>query len=293
MVRKLSLTLIICVLLCSALVFVSCSQEAGGGGKPGPAPTPVPKEEVVNELGQSKVIVSDIFDDEAQYKIKGDGSTLTYAAGKGIEGSDAILVEQNYNYGQVAIDMTKYYGRGKSYYIEAWFKFAGDVEGARTDNACANLDFSLITGAGYNYEDAKHPKHQTWDIPGQYDGSMLDNDTAMEIFGLETNLLTEGENLSDGEWHKVCGILDAENIESIITNMDELCNETGESSLYEFTFIFLVGTYQDADVGPGQNGYKYYMDNIKIIDLNSEIDVEGQTYEDPEEEEGEGEGGDA
>ena len=309
MTKKITFMLLV-VLIVSAFVFVSCDQEAGGtsggggGGKPGPAPKP--KEPVVNDLGETKVIIEDIFDEEAAYKVKGDGSTLTYAPGKGCDEngndsatSDAILIEQNYTYGQVAIDMTKYYARGKSYYIEAWFKLATDVEGARTDNAVANLDFSLITGAGYNYEDPSHPKHQTWDIPGQYDGSMMDNDSAMEIFDIETNLTTEGEDLSDGAWHKVCGILDAEGIEAIITNMDDLCHETGESTLYEFTFIFLVGKYEESDnqqaPGVGQNGYKYYMDNIKIVDLNDDLDREGQTYELPEEEEGDegGEGGDA
>ena len=311
MTKKITFMLLV-VLIISAFVFVSCEQEAGGasggggGGKPGPAPKP--KEPVVNDLGETKVIVEDIFDEEAAYKIKGDGSTLTYAPGKGIGGSDAILIEQKYNYGQVAIDMTKYYARGKSYYIEAWFKFADDVEGAREDNACAKLDFSLITGAGYEYEGPDehgqhHPKHQTWDIPGQYDGSMLGNDSALEIFDIETNLnAVEGEDLSDGEWHKVCGILDAEGIEAIITGMDDKCHATGESTLYEFTFIFLVGTYEEDKEDPngatpnvGQNGYKYYMDNIKIVDLNDDLDREGQTYElpDPEDNAGDDSGNDA
>lgn len=304
MTKKITFMLLV-VLIVSAFVFVSCDQEAagtsgGGGGKPGPAPKP--KEPVVNELGTQKTIIEDIFDEEASYKIKGDGSALTYAEGKGRNGSDAILIEQNYTYGQVAIDMTKYYARGKSYYIEAYFKLATDVEGARLDNAVASLDFSLITGAGYEYEGPDdhgvyHPKHQTWDIPGQYDGSMMRNDDAMTVFDIETNLSEDGEDLSDGDWHKVCGILDAESIEGIITGMDDKCHATGESSLYEFTFIFLVGKYEESEnqsaPGVGQNGYKYYMDDIKIIDLNDDLDREGQTYEIPEEDPDAGDAGDA
>lgn len=279
------------VLVIAACMFISCSQEAasgGGGGKPGPAPKP--KEEVVNDLGTQKTLLDYNFDEEASYKqLTGDGSGLSYAEGKGMDSSDAILVEQNYNYGQVSIDMTKFYARGKSYYIEAYFKFADDVEGAREDNACAKIDFSLITGAGYEYEGPDehgqhHPKHQTWDIPGQYNGSMLGNDAADEIFGIETNLTTEGEDISDGEWHKVCGILDAKAIETVITGMDELCHATGESTLYQFNLILLVGTYSD-DETAGQKGYKYYLDNVKVIDLNAEMDAEGATYEIPEEEE--------
>ena len=292
MTKKITFTLLV-MLVVSAFVFVSCDQEAGGAGGGGvPGPAPKPKEDVVNELGVQKTIIEDIFDDEASYKIKGDGSALTYAEGKGRNGSDAILIEQNYTYGQVAIDMTKYYARGKSYYIEAYFKLATDVEGARLDNAVASLDFSLITGGGYNYSAPDHPLHQLWDIPGQYDGSMMGNDAALEIFDIETNLSTDGEDLSDGDWHKVCGILDAETIESIITNMDDQCHWEGESSLYEFTFIFLVGKYEESDnqqaPNVGQNGYKYYMDDIKVIDLNDDLDREGQTYEVPEEENTEG-----
>ena len=296
MAKKITLIMFV-LLIASAFVFVSCSQEAGegGGGKPGPAPKP--KAEVVNVLGQSKTIIDYDFDDEAPHKqLTGDGSALTYAEGKGIDGSDAILVEQNYNYGQVAIDMTKFYARGKSYYIEAYFRFADDVEGAVENNACAKIDFSLITGAGYEYEGpdehgANHPKHQTWDIPGQYDGSMMYLDPD-DIFELEDDLTPqEGEDITSpkDQWHKVCGVLDAVAIETVITGMDEKCHATGESSLYEFNLILLVGTYDD-DETAGQKGYKYYLDNVKVIDLNDEIDAEGQTYELPEEEEGGDEG---
>ena len=291
MAKKITFIMLV-LLIVSAFVFVSCDQEAaggagGGGGKPGPAPQP--KSDVENVLGTQKVIIDYDFDEEAPHKqLTGDGSDLADKAGKGMDDSDALLVEQKYNYGQVAINMTKFYARGKSYYVEAYFRFADDEEGAREDNACAKIDFSLITGAGYNY----YPDHQTWDIPGQYDGAMLDNENAEEIFEIETNLSETGEDISDGEWHKVCGILDAVAIETVITSMDEQCHATGESTLYEFNLILYVGTYSD-DETAGQKGYKYYLDNVKVIDLNDEIDVEGQTYEDPEEEEEEEENPDA
>lgn len=296
MTKKITLIMLV-LLIVSAFVFVSCDQEdaggaGGGGGKPGPAPKP--KEPVVNDLGEIKTIIDYKFDEEAPYKqLTGDGATISYAEGKGMEGSDAILVETNYIYGQVAIDMTKFYARGKSYYIEVWFKDAG-IEGARTDDLNAKIDFSLITGAGYNY----YPDHQTWDIPGQYVGGMLSNDDAALIFEYETNLMATGVPITSDGWTKVCGILDAEDIEYVITTMDDLCHEKGESTLYEFNIIFLVGTYpegyegDEAAHGIGQNDYKYYLDNIKIVDLNDDIDVEGQTYEIPEEDEGDaGEGG--
>ena len=293
------------LLIISAFVFVSCSQEAGGaaggggGGVPGPAPKP--KEEVKNVLGEKvKAIVDEKFETDPPYVVKGDGATIEKAEGEGIEGA-ALKVTTNFIYGQVAIDMTKYYARGKSYYIEAWFKNAADVEGAREgDDRKAKIDFSLITGGGINYDGPSpygtyHKKGQEYDIPGQYDGSMLGNDEAMETFEIETNLILGeggGEDLSDGKWHKVCGILDAEAIEYIITNMDELCHYDGEPTLYQFNIILLVGTYEEESVGLGQSGYKYYLDNLKIVDLNDDLEAEGKTYEEPEEEEGaEGEEG--
>ena len=312
MTKKITLSLLV-LLIISAFVFVSCSQEAGGaaggggGGVPGPAPKP--KEEVKNVLGEKvKVIVDEKFETDPPYIVKGDGATIEKAEGEGIEGSGALKVTPNFIYGQVAIDMTKYYARGKSYYIEAWFKNAG-VEGARTDDLNAKIDFSIVTGAGINYVGPSgygttHQKGQEYDVPGQYDGSLMPIEDAATIFGddeYEINFdpTSGGQDIEDG-WTKVCAILDAESIETVITTEDEKCHATEEQAgtLYLFNIIFLVGTYVDDDneAAPnvGQNGYVYYMDNIKIIDLNDDLDREGKTYEepepeDPEEEENSGE----
>ena len=150
----------------------------------------------------------------------------------------------------------------------------------------------------------KHEKGQEYDVPGQYDGSLMPIEDAATIFGddeYEINFdpNSGGQDIEDG-WTKVCAILDAESIEKVITTEDEKCHATEEQAgtLYLFNIIFLVGTYVDDDneAAPnvGQNGYVYYMDNIKIIDLNDDLDREGKTYEepepeDPEEEENSGE----
>lgn len=299
MTKKITFMLLV-VLILSAFVFVSCEQEAGGasgggGGKPTPPKT---KDPVVNVHGTEAVLVLDNFESEL-YKTSGggEGASTEIAEGAGRTG-DALFVQQQETYGQVAIDITKYYARGKSYYVEAWFKNNGSTN---TEDLTAYIDFSLITGAGINYSGptpygTTHKPGETWDIPGQYDGSWMADDAAWEIFEIETNVT--GESIDDTEWHKVSGILDAEGIEAMIKSQDEQCHATEESTLYEFKIIFLVGTYASEESGkPGQSGYNYYLDDIKIVDLNSELDAEGKTYEEPEVEdtgdsEGDSEGGD-
>lgn len=280
MTKKITLIMLV-LLVVSAFVFVSCTQEAGG--KPTP---PKQKDPVVNELGDvgPNLVFNGDFESGDDYDVDGaEGASSEIVAGEGIDGSHALYVEQTATYGELTFDMTKYYARGKSYYVEAWFRDAGKEDGKTTDYM-AKIDFSIVTGAGYQATGL------TYDIPGQYDGDWLSDDDAAEIFEMTTNSPSIGVNLSDGKWHKVSGILDAENIEKTVVSEDEQNHATGESSMYLMSMVFYVGTY------PNQGGYKYYIDNIVVKDLNTELDREGRTYDEPteddesEDEEGEGEG---
>ena len=278
MARKITLSMIV-VLIISAFVFVSCSQEAGGGGGvPGPAPTP--KEKVVNVAGEvsANLVYNGDLESGEDSDLDGDGASISVVEGQGIDGSHALLVEQSETYGEVMINLTEYYGRGKSYYVEGWFKNVGG-EGTRTDDLTAYLSFNIVTGGGYT------TVGQTYDIPGQYDGSWLSDDEAEEIFGIETNCI--GEDISDGEWHKVSAILDAEQIEAVMLSEDDQCHWTGDTTMYLLAAVWYVGTY------PNQDGYKYLLDNVVVKDLNKELKRQGATYEAPEEpeEEEEEEGG--
>ncbi len=269
MVRKLSLTLMICVLLCSALVFVSCSQEPGGGKKPGPAP--VQKEEVVNELGDvsENLVFGGDFESGDDHDLSGDGSVIEVQEGVGIEDSAALYVFQNSGggWGEALIDITDFYGRGKSYYVEASFKNLGG-EGAPADTT-AHIDFTVVSGAGYDKYKA------TYDIPGQYDYGWLSDDEALDFFEIETSG-SAGVDISDGGWHTLSGILDAATIDKMIETQtaDHGTGSTPES-LYYMAVVFYMGKY------PNQDGHRYYLDNVVIKDLNDELDRTGRTWEDP------------
>ena len=51
-----------------------------------------------------------------------EGSSLKIEAGKGIDGSKALLVKNTEDWSGVGLDVTKIIDRTKSYYIECWFK---------------------------------------------------------------------------------------------------------------------------------------------------------------------------
>ena len=268
MAKKIAL-LMVALLLCSAVVFVSCSQNAGGNSiKP-------PREKVENdgEGTHSSNLVPSCDFEGSSHKVKKDGSDIEVVEGAGIGGSNALYVFQNSGegYGEVLIDATEFYGRGKSYYVEASFKNIGG-EGTPTSDVNAKIDFTVVSGAGYN----KYKK--TYDIPGQYDYDLLSDDKALEIFDMVT-YGASGVAIDDEtpEWHTLSAILDAETIDTMITKQTEDYGTSAdeEPTLYLMSFVFLVGTH------PSQDGYKYYLDNIKIIDLNSELDRTGKTWEDP------------
>ena len=65
-----------------------------------------------------------------------EGSSLKIEAGKGINGSKALLVKNTEDWSGVGLDLTKILDRNKSYYIECWLKLykaeKNDVKGSIT-----------------------------------------------------------------------------------------------------------------------------------------------------------------
>ena len=265
MAKKITFTMLV-LLIVSAFVFVSCEQEAGGGGVPGPAPTPKAKIENVAGEVSGNIVYNGDFESGEDSDLDGDGASIQVVAEEGNESNHVLLVDQAETYGEVMMDITKYYGAGKSFYVEGWFKDAGSTN---TLDPTAKLSFNIVTGGGYE------TVHQTYDIPGQYDGDWFSDDEAEEIFGIETNNI--GEDISDGEWHKVSAILDAEQIDAVMKSEDDQCHWTGDQTMYLLAVVWYVGTY------PDQGGYKYYLDNVVVKDLNRELPTQGRTYEAPEE----------
>lgn len=53
-----------------------------------------------------------------------EGSSLKYDAGKGVNGSTALLVKNSETWSGVGVDLSKILDRTKSYYIECWIKLS-------------------------------------------------------------------------------------------------------------------------------------------------------------------------
>ena len=274
MAKKTTLLLIVSVLLIAMFAFVACKKD--------PVVPPTPQEPVENKAGDvsENLIYNGDLELEDVTDLQGDGASIEILDGVGYDGSRGLKVIQTENYGEVLVDITDYYGRGKSYYIEAKFCNANDAEG-RTDDLNAKIDFSVVSGVGYA------TTGQDYDIPGQYDGSWLDEGSALDIFDIE--VLGQATPLEvEGGWETISGILDAEQIEELLVNQTQLCGG-GDVSLYKLMVVFYVGSYNE---GTGQTGYRYYLDDVVVKDLNSELKRTGRTWQpdtpdDPEEEEGE------
>lgn len=272
MAKKTTLLLIVSVLLIAMFAFVACKKD--------PIVPPTPQEPVVNKAGDvsENLIYNGDLELEDVTDLQGDGASIEILDGVGYEESRGLKVIQTENYGEVLVDITDYYGRGKSYYIEAKFSNANDPEG-RTDDLNAKIDFSVVSGVGYA------TTGQDYDIPGQYDGSWLDEGTALDVFDIE--VLGQSTPLEvEGGWETISGILDAEQIEALLVNQTQLCGG-GDVSLYKLMVVFYLGTYSE---GTGQSGYRYYLDDVVVKDLNSELKRTGRTWQpdipdDPEEEE--------
>jgi hypothetical protein len=277
MAKRITLSLFV-LLIVSAFVFVSCGQE------PVPAPEPKPELQAVEnkagEVSGNKVYNGD-FDSAEDTDLITDGASAEITEGVGIDGSSGLVVNSAEKYGQVYIDFTKEYGRGKSYYVEASFKDNGSTNPANLKTA--SISFTVVSGAVMDAVASQPSWDDYYSCQDIYDGSWLSDDEADEIFGIETNCI--GEDLSDGEWHTVSAILDAETIDKLLADTTAKYG-SGTPTINYLFFGFFVGDYQNG----GQNDYKFILDNVVIKDLNTEIKKEGKTYvvdepEEPEEEE--------
>jgi hypothetical protein len=273
MAKKTTLLLIVSVLLIAMFAFVACKQN--------PVDPPTPQEEVVNKAGEvsANLVYNGDFELDGDTDLSGDGAGVEIVDGEGVDGTHALLVKQTENYGEVMFDLTDYYGRGKSYYVEAKFRNANDPDG-RTDDLNAKIDFSVASGVGYEYVG------HAYDIPGQYDGSWLDEGECLDIFDIQVDGEVAPLDQETSEYVTLSAIIDAEQIEELLVNQTQLCGG-GDVTLYSLSIVFYVGTYSE---GTGQSGYIYYLDDVVIKDLNKEIKRTGRTYhpddpDDPEEEE--------
>ena len=272
MVKKATLIMIICMLIASVCLFVSCKEE--------PPAAPEKKtsdlEPVENELGtvSDNLLDNGTFDVDNDFApVSDEDATVSHVVGLGVGGSNAISVVTTETYGSINVDFTEFYGRGKSYYVEASFKNNGTVGKADMD---AHLDITVVSGAVQDAVDSHDDWDGYYDCPDIYEGGPLSDDDALEIFEMTTE--SGGATISDSEWVTVSCIIDAETIDKLLTDTTDKYG-SGDPTIYKLMAVFYVG--HDGAL----NGYSYLVDNIVIKDLNSELTREGKTYEVPEEDE--------
>ncbi|MBQ0165808.1 MAG: hypothetical protein KBT02_01710 [Treponema sp.] len=221
--------------------------------------------EVENKKGTVVDIVNADFNDGDNWDIIGDGAECDVVEGVGRNGGNALLVSQTETYGGTYIDATLNFGRGKSYYVEGWFKDAGST----TSKAkIANISFTAVSGTMELTAASIGKEYYDWDSDfpyeiGPYDGELSVDGEPFDMEDAETGL-----PFDENEWTKVSAFIDA-------TELNRMIDETGCSRFY---IQFFAGSY------PEQTGYCYYLDDIVVKDLNDEQEL-GPLYEEPEEEE--------
>ena len=252
MVKKATLILIICMLLISACVFVSCKEEAvtppAGGGSEA-------SEDYTDPEGKNLIDGDFELGDEGD--IIADGSELSVVDKAGLKGSKALFVEQTANYGQIYVDITEFYGAGKDYYVAASFKNNGSTN---KKDLTAYLSYTVVPGwvveaceaaieAGGTEEGDMIYDYEYDEI---YGGGFYSDEDALELYGITTT--SEGLSINDSSYVRVSAIIPSEEIEEIVAG----------TKLAKLYLTIMVGTY------PNQGGYNYYLDDVVVKDLDTE-----------------------
>lgn len=220
---------------------------------------------VSGTVGENLVYGGD-FERGGDHDVMGDGAALEVVANKGVDGTYGLSVQQNQFYGEVYIDITKYYGQGKSYYVEASFK---NNDSTKVSDLTARIDYWVVSGAVVKAVDS-----QWWegyyDCDEIYTGEFLSNNEAMNVFGIETDGYEK--TITDDGYVTIRGIIPASEIDRVLV---ETTNQygSGEPTMYLLSVVFYVGSFLN------QDGYNYYLDNVIIKDLNTEIPRQGATYD--------------
>lgn len=166
-----------------------------------------------------------------------EGSSLKYDAGKGINGSTALLIKNTDTWSGVGVDVTKIIDSKKSYYIECWIKLStkpkSEVKGSIT------LEFRPDVVADYG---------EDW--MGYYyvmPGIDFDYEERGEITGSEIPV-------NATEWVKVSGVIRPEDMESPV-----------DSQGVEITRP-ITGITCYFKIDPAK-GMKYWVDNVIIEEI--------------------------
>ena len=264
MVKKATLIMIICMLLVSVCVFVSCKEASAA-----PAPSGGGGEDYADPEGKNLLEGCDFeYGDEGD--IVADGAEIDVVAGAGLKGSKALSVAQTADYGQVYVDITEFYGAGKDYYVAASFKNNGSTN---KKDLTAKISYTVVPGwvmdaiaeAKENGGTEEGDMIYDWEYDEIYGGGFYSDDDALELYGVKTS--SEGEPL-ESDYVRVSAIIPSEDIEEIIAG----------TKMAKLLVVFYVGSY------PNQAGYNYYLDDVVVKDLDTENLPLGPFYPIPEEE---------
>jgi len=217
-----------------------------------------------------------------------DGATIEDVENAGIKGSNCIRVTQSESYGQILIHAEDAYSRGKTYYFEAWFRDDATPVEVNQGETVANLSITcydkdivdLAAAYGKEYYDYDSSFEGYVEAqPTPYDASAEKDITGFEealdpILARDEDGDLEGlllsEVISNTEWTRLNGIVYSKDIDSIVN-----AEGRGQEDLVGFFLNFFCGTY------PDQAGYIYFVDNIRVLDLNPEIPEGNGKHIDP------------
>lgn len=284
MTKKSVLFLIVCLLIASVCTFVSCNGEANHNQNS-------------NQEKLENLVYNGDFELDDDTDVIRDGcSELKIVSGKGIGGSHALEVNQIEDYGTTYIKLTPEYAPGRNYYVSAWVK---EISGSRQDTPVASISYTVVSGSVYkevarlNAEGIKTPAgedYEYYDIGSDeadiYGHPLMSNDEAFDEFGIVTTAGDDGVDISTDKYVQVSAVIPAAEIKAALESLTEYYprpdGDTEEPTLAELLVCIFVGDYDDED---GQAGYKYYLDNVEICNLNPEIAAVGKTYKPAAEEE--------
>ena len=225
-----------------ALLLVSCSTE--------------PSIEVENKAGtvSENILLNSDFENGNKTDVHANGCSTGIISGAGIGGSKALMVIPEDNWGEVEINISNHYGRGKSYYVEASLK---NYE-STGENLVIGISYQVVSGAvaskyGDDYNTCS-------DIKG---GQLLSTADGKAIFNHDTN----PSAVLGSAYVTVSAIIPATEIDRILAETTEKYG-SGDPTLSRLYVNIFVGGETE------RNNYSYYVDNVVIKDLNSELPVQ-------------------
>lgn len=225
-----------------------------------------------NKLGTlSANLVDDGDADETEGEItKFSNNNVTMDKVDGGVKGQAWKISQTGSWSELVVDLTDFYGRGKSFLVSAKVKNNPEAE-AKYKDASFTASYCVYSGDVKNWADRTEGSEYYDFVDGSLNekGEKIvgpwggEKDVIGEEFDFtedELGLVTE---LSD-DWKEIKYIITSTEIEKMINN----------SGLYKMEVEFYAGK-------DGASGYSYLIDDISIIDLNSENERLGRTWVDP------------